>query len=332
MKRIGLIARYDNSGLGTLSWEFARHLNPEKILLVSNGVYQTFPERYSNFTTKKVDGRMTPDDMQWILHGVDVLLSIETFYDWQIIKEARRMKVKTALYTMYEMTPDPIPLHADLYICPSKLDMQYFEPWDHVFLPPPVAEDRLLWKKRTRAHSFVHTASHGGLHGRKGTQLFLDAIPLVKSEVSFTIYSWRPIDIDNTDRRLSVKVVNFENYWQSWREGDVLVYPQDYNGICLPVIEALSSGLGVLSTDIFPFNEYLPKKLLFQPESIYRTRAAPGLFETDAAKISPERIAEKIDEIANTNIEQESFYGKEWARENSWQKLLPQYQEVIESL
>ena len=48
MVRQGLIARADNSGLGTLSWEFARHLKPDKVLLVSNGVFQTFPERFEN--------------------------------------------------------------------------------------------------------------------------------------------------------------------------------------------------------------------------------------------------------------------------------------------
>ena len=47
--RIGIIARYDNSGLGTMCWEYARHLKPAKVLLVANGVYQTFPERFEEF-------------------------------------------------------------------------------------------------------------------------------------------------------------------------------------------------------------------------------------------------------------------------------------------
>ena len=53
--KLGLIARADNGGLGTLSWEFARHLKPHKVLLVENGIYQTFPERYNDFTTKKYE-------------------------------------------------------------------------------------------------------------------------------------------------------------------------------------------------------------------------------------------------------------------------------------
>lgn len=324
--RLGLIARYDNSGLGTLSWEFARHLKPHKILLVENNVYQTFPERYKDFTTKKYSNQQ---DFDWLLEDVDVVLAIETFYDWSIIKKARSKGVKTALYTMYEMTRDPIPLHPNLFICPSKLDMQYF-PENSVLLPPPIATDRLTWLRRDKAETFIHTASHGGAKGRKGTQLFLDAIPHVKSDVKFTIYSWKPLQ--KTDDRVTIEVVNFKNYWQAWREGDVLVYPQDYNGICLPIIEAMSSGLGVITTNIFPFNEYMPKELLFEPDSMYKTRASPLLMETDAAKIDPKTIALKIDEWANRDISKFSEYGKEWAQENSWEVLLPRYQTVLNNL
>jgi glycosyltransferase involved in cell wall biosynthesis len=168
------------------------------------------------------------------------------------------------------------------------------------------------------------------MSGRKGTQLFLDAIPMVKSDVKFIIYSWRPFE--SNDPRLEVKVQNFKNYWQMWREGDVLVYPQDYNGICLPIIEAMTSGLGVITTDIYPFNEYMPKELLFKPRSMYKTRAAPSLMETDAARIDPRDIAAKIDEWANRDISRFSKYGKEWGEQNNWETLGPKIAETLENL
>ena len=56
-----MICRYDNSGVGTLSWEFARHLKPHKILLVENQVHKTFPERYDEFNTKKIKTIITPE-------------------------------------------------------------------------------------------------------------------------------------------------------------------------------------------------------------------------------------------------------------------------------
>lgn len=317
-----MICRMDNSGVGTLSWEFARHIKPKKILLVENHVHQTFPERYKDFDTRKMD---TPDQqtIDWFLDDIDHFFTIETPYYYPIIKECRKRGIKTHLYTMYEMTPEQIPLHFDNYICPSILDFDVM-PHPKVFIPVPVATDRLRWKQRTKAINFIHSASHGGLNGRKGTQILLDAIPLVKNQnIKFTIYTWKPFT--STDPRVTIKQVNFKNYWQMWRDGDVLIYPQDYNGICLPIIEAMSSGLGVITTDIYPFNEYMPKELLFPHEGLYQTRAAANLIPTDAAKISPETLAKKIDEVAESDISEVSLYGKQWAQENSWDTLLPKY-------
>jgi len=332
MAKIAFIARADNSGLGTLSREFARHLKPVKVLIVQNGVYQVFPERYSDFPNRIVPSNktMSQEDKDWLLDGADVLLTLETFYDWGIIKDCRARGVKTALYTMFEMTRAELPMHPDLFICPSKLDVEYFKEYNHVFLPPPIATDRIIWKKRERANHFIHVASHGGINLRKGTIDLLDAMKLVKSDIKMTIYTWRDFTCD--DLRVEIKKVEFKNYWQLWREGDVLVYPQGANGIALPVIEAMSSGMAVLTTDAFPFNEYVPKDLLFKPERSYKTVIFTGLMEVEDYVMSPKNIAEKIDFIAGKDITEYSEYGRKWAEENSWDKLLPKYNEALNSL
>ena len=152
----------------------------------------------------------------------------------------------------------------------------------------------------------------------------------VKSDIKLIIYSWK--NLSTQDPRVLIRKVNFRNYWQIWREGDALVYPQDYNGICLPVVEALASGMAVISTDIFPFNEYLPKDLLFKPRKMYRTRADKGLLEVDAAIISPKDIAQKIDFIANKDISEYSEYGRKWAEKNNWFSLLPKYEKALQEL
>jgi len=322
-----MICRYDNSGLGTLSWEFARHLKPHKVLLVQNDIYKTFPERYSDFDTRIHDNKY--EDWEWLSDDVDVVFSAETFYNWSFVELCRKKGVKTALYTMFEMQLDPIPLHPTLFICPSKLDMEYY-PENKVFLPPPVATDRLIWNKRETAKTFIHSASHTGLKGRKGTQLLIDAINLVKADVQFKIYSWKPFAV--SDPRVSVDVVNFKNYWQMWRQGDVLVYPQGANGICLPIIEAMSSGLAVITTDIYPFNEYMPKELLFPPNETFRHRMSPRLNEVEDYRIDPKDIADKIDYIAEKPIDTFSEYGLQWSKQNSWDVLLPKYKEVLNNL
>jgi len=330
--RIGMIARMCNSGLGTLSWEFANHLKPHKVLLVENGLFQTFPERYKEFNTKEVPAHSTisKEYRDWLFEDTDIILSIETFYTWGIVPLAKEVGIKTVLITMLEMTPEIIPAKPDLFICPSLLDYRVIsEP--KTYLPIPLNAEKLVWRKRTKAKVFIHPASHGGMSGRKGTNLLLEAMGYVKSDIKLIIYTWK--DISSQNEKVIIKKINFENYWQIWREADVLVYPQDYNGICLPVQEAFASGLGIISTNIFPFNEYLPHDLLFEPDGFYNTRADSGLLEVEAAKIDPKKIAEKIDEVASMDsIEKYSLIGKEWAEENSWNKLLPKYEKVLKDI
>lgn len=328
--KISMVARMDNSGLGNLTWEFARHINPHKVLLVQNNVHQTFPERYDGFNMRHYKG---PEDTDWLLEDSDVVFSAETFYDQSVIPKARKKGVKTVLYTMYEMTPDPMSYIPDALLCPSKIDYDTFKDYSTrvEYIPYPIATDRLVWQKRSRGETFVHSASHTGMNFRKGTKLFLDAVQYVESDVKFVVYTWKNTFF-STDPRVEIKLVNFRNYWNLWKTGDVLVYPQDYNGICLPVVEAMSSGLGVITTDIYPFNEYMPKDLLFKPKEMYETRASYGLLPVKAARIDPRSIAEKIDFAATHPLDEYSEYGLKYSKENSWDVLLPQYMNFFNSL
>ena len=325
--KIAAILRSDNSGLGSMSREFAENLRPHKIALVQNGVFNTFPERYSEFDCRTVrtnsDFREIRD---WLLEDVDVVVAIETPYDWQVFSDAKRKGVKSALITMVEMQDRTLRFPPDLYICPSKLDYQEM-PDEKVLMQWPVNTDKLIWKKREKAHTFVHSASHWGIDGRKGTNHVIEAMRYVKSDIKLKVYSWQQVEVD--DPRIEIIVQNFKNYWQMWREGDVLIYPQNFNGICLPIVEAMSSGLGVITTDIFPFNEYMPKRLLFKPGATYKTRISPRTIEVDAVEIDPKEIAKKIDEIANKDISDVSLYGKEWAEKNSWNKLKKEWLKIL---
>lgn len=327
-KRLGLIARFDNAGLGTLSWEFARHLRPEKVLLVQNGVNQTFPERYADFPVQraKVPMGVTTEEMEWLTTDVDTILSFETFYDWRIVLVARKKNVRTVLLTMYELHPEKVPYGPSLYLCPSKMDYEV-NPEPKAYLPIPVATDRLIWREHKVADVFIHTASHGGIADRKGTGVLVEAMKYVRANIKLKIFTWHPFEV--SDSRIDVVHVNFRNYWQPYREGDVLVYPQGANGICLPIVEAMCSGMGVITTDFYPFNEYMPKRLLFEPDGFRKIRFGGNLREVDDPIISPKKIAEKIDEIAYGDISKESLYGFEYAQENSWEKLLPRYLEVL---
>lgn len=329
--RIGLIARADNSGLGTLSQMFFRNLKPTKVLIVQNGVFQIFPDRFAGAekTIVPATGSISRECMEWITTDVDLILSFETFYNFDVVAVARKKGVKTVLMTMCELFPEHPQAHPDLYLCPSQLDLDMM-PTPKAYLPVPIETDKLHWRLRETATTFIHTASHGGVSMRKGTPLLLQAMKHVKADIKVKIYSWRKFHTD--DPRVEVCIANFQNYWQLWREGDVLIYPQDANGICLPVQEAYAAGLGVLTTNIYPFNTWLPKEMMFEPTEMYTRRFGNGLLPVQAARIDPVVLAQKIDEVAHSSISSLSERGRDWAKANSWEVQRANYLTLFENL
>ena len=71
---------------------------------------------------------------------------------------------------------------------------------------------------------------------------------------------------------------------------------------------------------------------MFEPKEFKRTRFGGSLREVDDPIIDPEILGAKIDEIAGASVKEESLYGKEWAKQNSWETLLPKYNEVLNNL
>lgn len=327
--KIGFIARYDNSGLGILSWEMWEHLKPYKILAIDNGAYRTFPERLEGQDVRYSKRNISDADFEWLLDGIDLLLTIETAYIKGAYVKARKKGIKSVLMPMYESLPNNIEVATDtpdLFLCPSLLD--YRELQDRkVLLPMPVNRERVKFRQRDVARIFLHNAGHGGMASRNGTTELLEAIPMVKNpDILFIIRSQNPLQC--SDPRVRIEVGNVKNYWNLWDEGDVFVFPEKFNGLSLPVNEALSSGMVVMSSNRFPFNEWIPTEPLIDIQQNVRVKISSRLL--DYAIIKPEAIARKIDEYAMQDISELSKKSNEIAEKISWKKLLPEYIKVFE--
>lgn len=326
--RLGLVVRADNSGLGTVSREFFDHLQPDRVVVIDNGAYQTFPERYGGIKPILAQA-FDAVAIRQFLEGLDCVLTIETPYNWAVFTIAREMGVKTILMPMYECLSKNH-VKPDLYICPSKLDLDEVD-GKKIYLPCPINTDRVKFRMRKKANVFVHNAGHGGLVGRNGTDIFIKAIPLVKSrEVRFVIRSQAAITLPYDDERVEVQFANFRNYWDLWNlQGDVFVFPHKFDGLSLPVQEALASGMPLITTAMYPFNKWLPTDFLVAVESQKQIRLSR---EITASFVSPRTIAERIDELAGQDIRQLSTLAGGIGEDLSWAKWLAPYEDVIEQL
>jgi hypothetical protein len=81
-----------------------------------------------------------------------------------------------------------------------------------------------------------------------------------------------------------------------------MVLPRRYGGLCLPMNEALLSGLPVLMTNMEPNNNILPKEWLFNYNGYQSVRTKTRV---NAARTNPTFIASTIDKyVLSTNKEE----------------------------
>lgn len=327
--KIGLIARGCNSGLGTLSWEFYNHLKPHKTLVVGNGVYKMFPERYPDAEICRSNKSFSDKQMLWLLEGIDVLITIETPYRWEIYPLARKMGVKTVLIPMYECLPEKIPYEPDHYICPSELDFDEIKSRNKTFLPCPINREKLLFRHRKKAMTFLFNNGHGGGAGRNGASVFFRALKKAKTnKAKFLVHSQVPLTID--DPRVEVRVGNYKNYWDIWGEGDVFVWPHRFDGLSLPVQEALANGMPVLTTNFHPFKGWLPKEWMIPVAEKNRSRIFQR--EIDVHEPDVDELARMLERWSQANIGGWSKVADMLAEERSWKKLKPKYLKLLRKI
>ena len=329
--RWGLVARLDDGGLGSLSLDFYKYLEPTKVLGI-NGSYENHPNKFPNCIVAEM-GIPTLAQIDEFLKDLDLILTFESPYNWNLISEAKKRGIKSVIIPNYEWTTNIPPVEPDLWLCPSKLDLKIFkdEGRNAEYLPIPTDRTKIPFRLRTKAKTFVFNNGHGGSIGRNSAREMIEAISRVKSDVKFIVRSQVQINNMLNDGKTTFQFG--ENKKEGlWNEGDVFVFPHKFDGLSLPIQEAMAAGMPIITTDFFPHNEYLPKKFLFAPDDVGRAKLCEECREIEMCYIYPRLLAEKIDEVAGMDITETSLEMNRLAEEQSWNKMLPKYNSLFEKL
>jgi glycosyltransferase involved in cell wall biosynthesis len=325
--RIGLIARADDRGLSHLTWEFARNIRPDKILIVDMGDerFPTYHDRYDALADLVVvwsyqHGDRSPDAHRW-LEGLDVVFTAETFYGLDNVIE--NYGVKTVKYVMPEFyrADDPKPTATWLPTwwladdVPFDLIMEWPCPADRWF------NSETPLRRQNETLRVVMPAGNRALHDRNGSKIFLQALRHVKQPVEATVWTQDrtfsaatklPINVSYQLRRHAT------NYWDIAAGAHLVVIPRRYGGLSLPAIEALGAGAALAMTDCDP-NRMWP----IEPIGCKPGFAAVCPFgEVQMWDAEPRDLAHLIDYLAAdpalTRARQEE--AREWAHRHSWQR------------
>jgi glycosyltransferase involved in cell wall biosynthesis len=112
---------------------------------------------------------------------------------------------------------------------------------------------------------FVHIAGWGGLNNRKNTDLTIKAFDAARVSAKLHIYTQASIEkygteithICRANKNISVVTGTLDNISQAYRNKDVLLWPSKREGVGLPVIEALASGLTVVISDGYMMKQWI---------------------------------------------------------------------------
>lgn len=299
--RVGMIGRADNGGLGSMTWEFARHLNPDRVVLMdlrSAGRGEFYPERYSNVGEILVcTGTVLTDEaMEWLFAGSDIVYTAETAYREDFWAAAKRRDVRTVLHAMPELlSPQSAP---DVMWLPTLWSAgRVRRPWDLV--PVPVALDRIKRRYRKTADCFFHVGSTA-MEDRNGTNIVVAAIPHV--EVDCVLAMHTPfMPVNGTDVVMVERSPGgCDNYWDVIPPtADVLVAPRRYAGLSLSLQEGLARGMPVIVLETDPYSNERGSLSVLAEDYVKPRRALMKGGEFHVHDADPVDVARAMDRLAS---------------------------------
>lgn len=320
-------------------------MQPDKTLVIDVGHLHdetlhcnkaTYRDRYAN-ASYYADWSPPSELFARFLRGLDVVFTAETFYSDEFVALARDMGVRTVQQANFEFLPYitrdlPKP---DILAMPSRWRWDEIpEPKTH--LPVPIALDRFTPRiSNPGPRHFLHVVGRPAICDRNGTPDVLTALHHVKSDIKLTV---RCQDRDYLASMMNGVIVppnveltldsgDVRDYWDNYTDGDVLILPRRYGGLCLPANEALGAGMPVIMTDIDPNNTWIPGDWLVPAR---QTGSFHAMNRVDVFEARREDVAAKIDQFSDDEFfDTARIKAGELAKQYSWDNLKPEYEKVL---
>ena len=312
MSRIGIIARADKTGLGYQTKELVEMLNPTKVMLIDSSHFngnKQFPEWYAGYNVKKSQaGFLSNMEVNDFLNGIDVVISCEIFYNKRLSNLAHRRGIKTILQYNYEFFEYFViggMREPSILVGPTTWNLDIMEKHfsyksNVVHLPPPTTPEIFSSAKEAnmaKTHKrILHVAGKRAAKDRNGTDIVIEMLKYSKADYELVVTVQGDFKPDCSDPRLTIDNSNPDDRADLYTGFDFMILPRRYGGLCLPMNEALLSGLPVIMTDASPNNDILPSEWLVEAPKVGEVRFK-GL--VDLYKADPRKLAELVDKFVN---------------------------------
>lgn len=338
--KLGLIGRTDSRGLAWQTFEFWKHMQPDRVLAVQMNEpgWREDLGRFGRNGVTFVDSNLSPNlnkrtlnesQCRRFLEGLDIVFAVETVYDWRFIDWAHDEDVKVVIaanpeFVAHHNNPDwP---HPDQWVFPTPWlidELSELGYGDEILPVPSTEREQTAADPEDDRLKILHVVGKAAAMDRAGTVEFLEAVATIRQPAKVTIITQEdtlPRNI-RSHRTIDVEVITggIPDRWDLYADQHILVQARKYGGLNLPAIEAMSCGLAVLLPECSP-NEIWPGP---------RIKARKGrAFRTPFGRIPvfsvhPIDIAQELDKLAR-NRDRLALHmsdAAQWAAWNEWSEL-----------
>lgn len=275
MRNTGIIGYANNSGIGNLIYSLKESIPDISGQFV---VKHSIKDKHLNLCPAEFDYYGSLDrgvDMhefrEWYLNfRPGAMIIVETPFNWEVIPFLKDVGCKVIYAPMLDS-------YSLLQIKWVKAIDQWlaFNNWTRhllvqagfknvTMLPVPINTHKFYYRSKGLGGGvLLHHAGYLGVAGRKGTKEVLRAFENwdEKCGCKLILYSQMeipfPIRMDLINKCVEFRMGEVQNPVDMFVDGDVYVAPSKKEGIGLPILEAMSCGYPVLTTNAFPMNEYI---------------------------------------------------------------------------
>jgi len=325
--RLGIIARCDEGGLGAQTWEYARHLSPDVVLLLAvepnRGEFR--PERFQGLAPQLLaaayPSRPGSSDSAWrmLAESCDVILTAETAYHAELPQLCAEAGTRLLIHANpelweYPRGPGSLPITA---WAPTSWMVDRL-PEATPVVPMPVDRERCAWRPVDEVRRLLFVGGPAMLD-RNGQQLLRQAVPQCRTAFELLVSgSDAPDESVQFNGQITVRgTPSVRDYWRLYDDVDALVLPRRYGGLSLPMQEAAACGLPVISLDVPPQREWLAPGLACPTTSARSALMRGGHFPVFQAR--PKDLAYTIDRlVAGETLEEGLQASEEQAAHLDW--------------
>lgn len=321
--RWAVVAHHDDSAFGWMAADLKAVLGINRHLVIPSERLWDKPLHSPDQTL--LSPLCSPAELADLMQGLEGIIFFERYW-WhpELLTTAKKLNITTVCVPTWEWFCGVHPAWklCDLFICPSQFALSVVQSYgwrNSVHLPWALDLKRFPARQINQAASqFVHNAGLVDPSDRKGTADTIKAFKkVVNQDISLLVRLQKSAPLPELDARIKLQIGNLENQANLYSQGQVFIQPSKMEGIGFMILEAVASGLPVITLDYPPMNEIVQQQELLVRKTWFKRKAfsTPWIKHAHLRLPDLSDLSSKITWCTNHDLSRISQANRQWAEQ-----------------